>query len=109
LAFPKSTFTAYPNPRKSLGFTFDDGANLDGINLLIFDSLQLDNVFSLDDAWMLIFAFPFEFVGFSAISNEEELGRAGAITVASHNTVVRIAPFPNLPFVRFSSITHVQC
>ena len=107
LGFVKETFT-YSNPRDPLGSTFDHGDN-DGVNTMIFDSLQLDNIFKLEGPWLLYFALPFGFPGFPDIGNEELMSSSWNITLAFHNSVVRNAPFRKLPFVRFSSITPVQC
>jgi len=107
LLFVNETF-ADPNPRELLGFTFDNGDN-DGVNTMIFDSLQLDNVFELEGPWLLHFALPFGFLGFPDLGNEELMSRSWNISVAVHNSVVRNAPFRKLLFVLFSSITPVQC
>ena len=87
-----------------LGFTLDHGVN-DRMQLMIFDSLQVENIFNYERPWIFYLAFPFSISGAPAFSNENEEGSAKPwkVIARAHNSVVRIAPC-----LRFSVITQ-QC
>jgi hypothetical protein len=97
LTFPEITFK-YTNQGVPLGFTFDNGGK-DDMTSMIFDSLKLDNVFTLSAPWSLSFAFPFGFIGVQAIGYETTYAAEWNIVAAAHNSVVRCS-FPFCSFFK---------
>jgi hypothetical protein len=97
LSFPDISFE-YTNQRVPLGFTLDNGVK-DDSTVMIFDSLQLDNVFTVTAPWTLTFAFPFGFNGVQALRYELTHAHEWNIFGVAHNSLVRIAPFPRHLFI----------
>eukprot|EP00242_Pyramimonas_sp_CCMP2087_P002962 CAMPEP_0198232452 /NCGR_PEP_ID=MMETSP1445-20131203/115740_1 /TAXON_ID=36898 /ORGANISM="Pyramimonas sp., Strain CCMP2087" /LENGTH=369 /DNA_ID=CAMNT_0043913129 /DNA_START=273 /DNA_END=1379 /DNA_ORIENTATION=+ len=82
---PLLTFTQSTFEGQNLGFTLEN-AN-DEINVMVFDSLELDNVFYLGAPWQFIFAFPFGFLGMPAFGNADKHAASWKVAFVFHNSV----------------------
>jgi len=118
LAFTKETFE-YTSPRVAHGFAFtDNSGNVDDTNVLIFESLQLDNLFKIVSPWGFYLSFPLdsaaevwviEDLG-QYVENDETWAIETKFVGSYYNTVVRIASFPSFVFqVQHLLINDVRC